>query len=123
MQAIVTVNQPAQKWPPGGPSLPGAFRNTVTHRFCELSVSSDHGTKFSNCGYRVSCSRKDISMLAQISLAAMAGLLLPVSTAQTEAPQAYVELIVKACPSMQPDASANKPDAVQGYYTEPIIRV
>ena len=59
-------------------------------------------------------------MLAQISLAAMAGLLLPVSTAQTEAPQAYVELIVKACPSMQPDVSANKPDAVQGYYTEPI---
>lgn len=45
---------------------------------------------------------------------------MPASTAQTEAPQVYVELIIKACPSSQPDISANKPDAVQGYYTEPI---
>ncbi len=59
-------------------------------------------------------------MLAQITLAAIAGLLTPASTAQTEAPQVYVELIVKACPSSQPDVSENKPDAVQGYYTEPI---
>jgi hypothetical protein len=59
-------------------------------------------------------------MFAQISLAAMAGLLLPASTAPAEAPQVYVELIVKACPAVAPDASANKPDAVQGYYTEPI---
>ena len=59
-------------------------------------------------------------MLAQITLAAIAGLLTPASMAQTEAPQVYVELIVKACPSRQPDVSENKPDAVQGYYTEPI---
>ena len=53
-------------------------------------------------------------MLAQITLAAIAGLLTPASTAQTEALQVYVELIVKACPSSQPDVSENKPDAVQG---------
>jgi hypothetical protein len=59
-------------------------------------------------------------MLAQISLAAAASLLLPASTAQVESPQVYVELIVKACPASERDASADKPDAVQGYYTEPI---
>jgi hypothetical protein len=38
----------------------------------------------------------------------------------TESPQVYVELIVKACPSDQPDKQAGRPDAVRGYYTEPI---
>jgi len=42
-------------------------------------------------------------MLAQITLAAVAGLLTPASAARTDAPQVYVELIVKACPSSQPD--------------------
>jgi hypothetical protein len=31
-----------------------------------------------------------------------------------------VELIVKACPADQPDVQADRPDAVRGYYTEPI---
>ena len=48
-------------------------------------------------------------MLAQITLAAIAGLLTPASTAQTEAPQVYVELIVKACPSRQPDTRRTSP--------------
>jgi hypothetical protein len=59
-------------------------------------------------------------MLAEISLAAMAGLVIPASTASTDRLHVYVELIVKACPSTQPDLSADKPDAVMGYYTLPI---
>ena len=31
-----------------------------------------------------------------------------------------MELIVKACPADQPDVEADRPDAVRGYYTEPI---
>ena len=31
-----------------------------------------------------------------------------------------MELIVKACPADQPDVQADRPDAVRGYYTEPI---
>jgi hypothetical protein len=58
-------------------------------------------------------------MLAEITLAAMAGLVIPASDAPDQ-PEVYVELIVKACPSTQPDVSADKPDAVQGYYTLPI---
>jgi hypothetical protein len=59
-------------------------------------------------------------MLVEISLAAMAALLTPVSAKQSDAPpQVYVELIVKACPSTAPDVSADNPDAVHGYYTEP----
>jgi len=62
-------------------------------------------------------------MLADISMAVMAGLLIPVDApAQppSETPQVYVELIVKACPADQPDVQADRPDAVRGYYAEPI---
>lgn len=59
-------------------------------------------------------------MLAQISFAAVVGLLVPASATKSDTPQVYVELIVKACPSIAPDVSVNKPDAVQGYYAEPI---
>jgi hypothetical protein len=59
-------------------------------------------------------------MLVEISLATMAGLLTPVSAKPNDDPQVYVELIVKACPSLTPDVSADRPDAVHGYYTEPI---
>ncbi|HET7446857.1 MAG TPA: hypothetical protein VFJ49_02910 [Methyloceanibacter sp.] len=38
----------------------------------------------------------------------------------TESPQVYVELIIKACPSDQPDKQVGRPNAVRGYYTEPI---
>ena len=62
-------------------------------------------------------------MLADPSMAVMAGLLIPVDApAQppSETPQVYVELIVKACPADQPDVQADRPDAVRGYYAEPI---
>jgi hypothetical protein len=64
-----------------------------------------------------------IFMLTDIPMAIMAGLFVPVdATAQppSETPQVYVELIVKACPADQPDVQADRPDAVRGYYTEPI---
>ena len=51
-------------------------------------------------------------MLADISMAVMAGLLIPVDApAQppSETPQVYVELIVKACPADQPDVQAEGP--------------
>jgi hypothetical protein len=60
-------------------------------------------------------------MLADISMAVMAGLLIPVDApAQppSETPQVYVELIVKACPADQPDVQADRPDAVRGYENE-----
>jgi hypothetical protein len=43
----------------------------------------------------------------------------PLEQPQTP-PQVFVELIVKACPSTQLSAEANKPEAVLGYYAEPI---
>jgi hypothetical protein len=62
-------------------------------------------------------------MLADLSMAVMAGLFMPVNASAqppTEPPQVYVELIIKACPSDQPNAQPGTPDAVRGYYTEPI---
>ena len=52
-------------------------------------------------------------MLADISMAVMAGLLIPVDApAQppSETPQVYVQLIVKACPADQPDVQADRPE-------------
>jgi hypothetical protein len=62
-------------------------------------------------------------MLTDISMVVMAGLFMPVDAPaqpSTETPQIYVELIIKACPSDQPDMQPGRPDAVRGYYTEPI---
>jgi len=62
-------------------------------------------------------------MMTDIALAAMAALIIPVDVPaqpSTESPQVYIELIVKACPSDQPNPPPDKPDAVSGYYTEPI---
>ena len=62
-------------------------------------------------------------MLADISMAVMAGLLIPADAPDqppSETPQVYVEVIVKACPADQPDVQADRPDAVRGYYAEPI---
>jgi hypothetical protein len=62
-------------------------------------------------------------MLTEFPLALLAGLLMPVDApAQpaSEPPQVYIELIVKACPSDHPNAQPGRPDAVRGYYTEPI---
>ena len=61
-------------------------------------------------------------MFTDIPLALIAGILLPVNAPIEEAaaPQVFVELIVKACPSADQSAQANKPSAVQGYYADPI---
>ncbi len=62
-------------------------------------------------------------MLTEISLAIMGAVLSPAHAAaspSTDAPQVYVEIIVKACPADQPEMQADRPDAVQGYYVEPI---
>jgi hypothetical protein len=62
-------------------------------------------------------------MLTEIFLAVMGSLLPPAHAAaspSTDAPQVYVEIIVKACPADRPEMQADRPDAVQGYYVEPI---
>ncbi|WP_457836101.1 hypothetical protein, partial [Staphylococcus aureus] len=57
-----------------------------------------------------------------IPLALIAGILMPVNAPVGDAapPQVFVELIVKACPSANQSAQANKPSAVMGYYADPI---
>jgi hypothetical protein len=61
-------------------------------------------------------------MFTDISMAVMAGLLTPVNVPADEGParQVFVQLIVKACPSAQPRAQANRPKDVFGYYADPI---
>lgn len=61
-------------------------------------------------------------MFTDLSTAVIVGLLTPANVApeQTVPPQVFVQLIVKACPSAQPNAQANKPKDVLGYYAEPI---
>src|SRR5690349_15801968 len=81
------------------------------------------GTKSCCVVVALSCEPEGLIMLADISMAVMAGVLIPVDApAQppSETPQVYVELIVKACPADQPDVQADRPDAVRGYYAEPI---
>ena len=41
-------------------------------------------------------------------------------TAQGAAPRTYVQIIVKACPAIEQTAQDHKPDAVLGYYADPI---
>lgn len=50
----------------------------------------------------------------------VAGLLLTAHPAQAATPQSYVQLIVKACPAVEQTGQDHKPDAVQGYYADPI---
>jgi hypothetical protein len=61
-------------------------------------------------------------MFVDIPLTFVAGVLLPVTAPSEHAapPQVFVELIVKACPSANQSAPGDKPDAVQGYYADPI---
>lgn len=57
-------------------------------------------------------------MLTDVPLALIAGILMPVNlpVEQAAPPGVFVQLIVKACPSAQPSAQANKPAAVLGDY-------
>ena len=66
--------------------------------------------------------RKVVAMFTDIPLALIAGIFMPVNAPSEDAaaPQVFVELIVKACPSADQSAHANKPSAVQGYYADPI---
>ena len=66
--------------------------------------------------------RKVVAMFTDIPLALIAGIFMPVNAPSEDAaaPQVFVELIVKACPSADQSAQANKPSAVQGYYADPI---
>lgn len=60
-------------------------------------------------------------MLNKITFILLAGTLAPASAApQTQLPQVFVELIVKACPASEIRGQENKPEAVLGYYAEPI---
>jgi hypothetical protein len=61
-------------------------------------------------------------MFTEFPLAVIAGILMPVNAPIGDAapPQVFIELIVKACPAADQSAQANKPSAVQGYYTDPI---
>ncbi|MGZ8400023.1 MAG: hypothetical protein ACXWVI_01790 [Methyloceanibacter sp.] len=62
-------------------------------------------------------------MFMRLSAAVMAALIVPANagiSSSTEPPQIYVQLIVKACPSNQPETQTGRPDAVRGYYAEPI---
>jgi hypothetical protein len=63
-----------------------------------------------------------VALFTDIPLALMAAILMPVNApiGDAAAPQVYVELIVKACPSANQAAQANKPNAVMGYYADPI---
>ena len=60
-------------------------------------------------------------MLSKITIIIVAGTLVPAAVApQTLPPQVFVELIVKACPAAEITGQENKPEAVMGFYAEPI---
>jgi hypothetical protein len=62
-----------------------------------------------------------LDMFADISIAFVAGLFTLVNfPADATSPPVFVQIIVKACPSAEPDAQAKRPKDVMGYYTEPI---
>lgn len=59
-------------------------------------------------------------MSPTIALYATASLLLATASAQSASPRTYVQIIVKACPAVEQTGQENKPDAVHGYYADPI---
>jgi hypothetical protein len=60
-------------------------------------------------------------MLLELGLTAATAVLTPINLPASTAPQhTYIEVIVKACPSAEITGSENKPDAVMGYYADPI---
>jgi hypothetical protein len=64
--------------------------------------------------------RKVVAMFTDIPLALIASILLPVNAPSGDAapPQVFVELIVKACPSVDTSTQAYKPGA--GLFADPI---
>ena len=56
----------------------------------------------------------------RVIFAAIALVLLPSVAVPQESPPIYVQLIVKACPAAERTGEENKPDAVTGYYADPI---
>ena len=60
-------------------------------------------------------------MLLELSLTAATTILAPINLPPSNAPDhIYIEVIVKACPAAEITGSENKPDAVMGYYADPI---
>ena len=59
-------------------------------------------------------------MRPTIALYATASLLLATASAQSASQRTYVQIIVKACPAVEQTGQENKPDAVTGYYADPI---
>ena len=60
-------------------------------------------------------------MLLKFGVTAIAGMLMPINAPISSLPDhVYVEVIVKACPPAEIVGSENKPDAVMGYYADPI---
>jgi hypothetical protein len=55
-----------------------------------------------------------------IALYAAGGLLWVATAAQAAEPRTYVQIIVKACPAVEQTGQKNKPNAVTGYYADPI---
>jgi len=44
------------------------------------------------------------------------------ASASADTPQTYVQLIIKACPAAEQTGRDHRPDAVTGYYADPINR-
>ena len=60
-------------------------------------------------------------MLFKLGVTAIVGTLMPINAPTSPLPDhVYVEVIVKACPPAEIIGSENKPDAVMGYYADPI---
>ena len=59
-------------------------------------------------------------MLLKSTFIALAAVLIATSAAQGAAPRTYVQIIVKACPALEQTGQDHKPDAVMGYYADPI---
>jgi hypothetical protein len=55
----------------------------------------------------------------QITLYVATSLLFAAS-ASADTPQTYVQLIIKACPAAEQTGRDHRPDAVTGYYSDPI---
>jgi len=59
-------------------------------------------------------------MLLKRIVLTFAAILIVIPTAQAVARRTYVQIIVKACPAIEQTGQDHKPDAVMGYYADPI---
>src|SRR5262245_36095908 len=61
------------------------------------------------------------AMLLKLGVTVIAGMLMPINAPTSPLPDhVYVEVIVKACPPAEIIGTEDKPDAVMGYYADPI---